>query len=91
MIVQCAWAATRTKGTYLRSKYDSLVARRGKKRALLAVGHKILIAAYFILKNKEGYKELGGGYLDQISKKKKIKRHLQQLRELGVDVSQEAA
>ncbi len=52
MIVQCAWAATRTKGTYLRSKYDSLVGRRGKKKALIAVGHKILIAAYFILKKQ---------------------------------------
>ena len=87
MIVQCAWAATRTKGTYLRSKYDSLVGRRGKKRALIAVGHKILIAAYFVLKNKETYKELGGDYLDKKTKDKQIKRHLQRLRELGVDVS----
>ncbi len=87
MIVQCAWAATRTKGTYLRSKYDSLVGRRGKKKALIAVGHKILIAAYFILKNKECYKELGGDYLDKITHEKQIKRHLQRLRELGVDVS----
>jgi len=90
MIVQCAWAATRTKGTYLRSKYDSLVGRRGKKRALIAVGHKILIATYFILKNKETYKELGGNYLDKMTKEKQIKRHLRQLRELGVDVSQAA-
>jgi len=91
MIVQCAWAATRTKGTYLRSKYDSLAGRRGKKKALIAVGHKILIAAYFILKNKESYKELGGDYLDKITKEKQIKRHLRRLRELGVDVSQYAA
>ena len=87
MIVQCAWGATRTKGTYLRSKYDSLVGRRGKKKALIAVGHKILIAAYFILKYKECYKELGGDYLDKITNEKQIKRHLQRLRELGVDVS----
>ena len=87
MIVQCAWAATRTKGTYLRSKYDKLVGRRGKKRALVAVGHKIIIAAYFILKNKESYKELGGDFLDKKTKEKQIKRHLQKLRELGVDVS----
>lgn len=91
MIIQCSWAATRTKGTYLRGKYDSLVGRRGKKRALVAVGHKIIIAAYFIMKNKESYKELGGSYLDKITKEKQIKRHLQRLRELGVDVSQDAA
>lgn len=91
MIVQCAWAATRTKGTYLRGKYDSLVGRRGKKKALVAVGHKILIAAYFILKNKESYKELGGDYLDKRNKEKQIKRHLKKLRDLGVDVSNYAA
>ena len=91
MIVQCAWGATRKKGTYLRSKYDSLAGRRGKKKALVAVGHKILIAAYFILKNKESYNELGGDYLDKITRVKQIKRHLRRLRELGVDVSQYAA
>ena len=88
MIVQCAWAATRTKGTYLRSKYDRLAGRRGKKRALVAVGHKIIIAAYFILKSKESYKELGGGFLDKKNREKQIKRHLRQLRDLGVNVSQ---
>ncbi len=91
MIIQCAWAATRTKETYLKSKYNSLVGHRGKKRALVAVGHKILIAAYFIIKNKENYKELGGNFLDKITKEKQIKRHLKRLRELGIDVSQYAA
>jgi len=51
------------------------------------MGHKILIAAYFILKYEECYKELGGDYLDKITHEKQIKRHLQRLRELGVDVS----
>lgn len=84
--MQCAWAATRTKGTYLRSKYDSLVGRRGKKRALVAVGHKILIAAYYILKNKVEYKEMGADYLQELKKDKQISKHLQLLKELGVDV-----
>ena len=84
--MQCAWAATRTKGTYLRGKYDSLVVRRGKKRALIAVGHKILIAAYFILKDKVEYKELGYDFLEKKNKDKKINRHLKMLRELGVEV-----
>lgn len=86
IIVQCGWAATRTKGTYLRSKYDSLVGRRGKKKALIAVGHKILIAAYFILKDKVTYKELGGDYLEKMTKEKQIKRYLKRLSELGVEV-----
>ena len=84
--MQCAWAATRTKGTYLRSKYDSLVVRRGKKRALIAVGHKILIAAYFILKDKTEYKELGAEHLQEIRKEKQIKRYLKLLKELGTEV-----
>jgi len=86
LLVQCAWAATRTKHTYLRSKYDSLVGRRGKKRALIAVGHKILIAAYYILKDKTKYRELGEEFLQNQNKDKKINRHLKQLKELGVDV-----
>jgi len=46
------------KNTYLSAKYYSLVGRRGKKRALIAVGHKILIMAYQILKTGIPYKEL---------------------------------
>ena len=86
MLVQFAWAATRTKGTYLRAKYDSLVVRRGKKRALIAVGHKILIAAYFILKDKVEYKELRYEYLQSLKKDKKINRHIKILKELGIEV-----
>jgi transposase len=86
MLVQFAWAATRTKNTYLRSKYDSLVGRRGKKRALIAVGHKILVATYFILKDKVAYKELGGEFLQEKQKDKQITRHLRMLKELGVEV-----
>lgn len=85
-MVECAWAATRTKGTYLRSKYDSLVVRRGKKRALIAIGHKILIASYFILKDREPYKELGPEYLQTRNKNKKVNRYLRHLKELGVEV-----
>lgn len=86
LLVQCAWAATRTKKTYLRSKYDSLVGRRGKKRALVAIGHKILIAAYHILQDKVEYKELGEEYLHEIRKEKQINRHLQLLKELGLEI-----
>lgn len=86
MLVQFAWAATRTKNTYLRSKYDSLAGRRGKKRALIAVGHKILVATYYILKDKVPYKELGGEFLQDKQKDKLIMRHLRMLKELGVEI-----
>ena len=86
--MQCAWAATRTKGTYLRSKYDSLVGRRGKKKALIAVGHKILIATYYILKDQVAYKELGSDFLDSKKKNKQVQHHLKRLKELGLDAQQ---
>ena len=88
LLVQCAWAATRTKNTYLRSKYDSLVVRRGKKRALIAVGHKILIAAYFILKDQVAYKDLGVEFLDNKRKVNQIQHHIKRLKELGIDTEQ---
>ena len=89
LLVQCGWAATRTKQTYLRSKYDSLVGRRGKKRALIAVGHKILIASHFILKDKVPYKELGSEFLQDKKKGKQINYYLNQLKGLGFEIDLE--
>lgn len=85
MLVQSAWAASRTKGTYLRAKYESLVGRRGKKRALIAVGHKILCSIYHVIKNKEKYKELGSTFLEEKKIKNKIKNINQQLQDLGYE------
>lgn len=61
------------------------MARRGKKKALVAVGHKIIIAAYHIIKNKEAYKE---PVLHNNPKRKirKIKSYLEKLKELGLEV-----
>ncbi|WOK06378.1 hypothetical protein RT717_06585 [Imperialibacter roseus] len=83
--MECGWGATRKKDGYLKRKYQSLIARRGKKKALVAVGHKIIIAAYHVLKNKEAYKE---PLLHDSAErnKKQIKRHLAKLKELGYDL-----
>ena len=86
LLVQCGWAATRTKGTYLKSKYHKLAARRGKKRALIAIGHKILIAAYHILKDKINYKELGAEYLDQLKKEKTKNYYVKRLNDMGYNI-----
>ena len=45
---ECGWGATRKKDCYFKRKYESLVSRRGKKKALVAVGHKIIIAVYML-------------------------------------------
>jgi hypothetical protein len=86
VLVEAGWAASRTKNTYLRSKYESLVGRRGRKRALIAVGHKILCAAYFIIKNKEPYLELGAEYLESRKRKNQIQSLVAKLNSLGVNV-----
>lgn len=86
ILVQCAWAACRTKNTFYRSKFESLVGRRGKKRALIAIGHKILCAAYFILKNQEPFKELGYDYLESRRKKTQADAYLGKLKDLGYQV-----
>jgi len=84
-LVECGWGATRKKDGFLKRKYESLVVRRGKKKALVAVGHKIIIAAYYVIKNKEAYKE---PLLHNNPKKKikKIKTYLEKLKELGLEV-----
>lgn len=82
LLVEQGWAASRTKNTYLSSKYKSLVGRRGKKRAVIAVGHKILIAAYFIIKNKVVFNELGEDYLNNFRKDKLVEYYKKQLEKL---------
>ncbi len=84
-LVECGWGATRKKDGYLKRKYESLVLRRGKKKALVAVGHKIIIAAYHVIKNKEAYKE-PLLHNDPKKKSKKIKSYLDKLKELGLEV-----
>ncbi|WP_179091390.1 transposase [[Flexibacter] sp. ATCC 35208] len=56
VLVEAAWVASRMKTSWFKAKYYVLAVRRGKKRALLAIAHKILIAAYHILKDGLPYK-----------------------------------
>ena len=82
LLVECGWAASRTKDTYLSAKYKSLVGRRGKKKAIIAVGHKILIATYFIIRDKIEFKELGPDHLNNFKKDRLIAYYRQQLEKL---------
>ena len=65
MLTQAAWAASHTKNTYLSAQYRRLAARRGKKRALVALGHTLLIIMYHLLKERTTYQELGGDFLER--------------------------
>ena len=85
-MTQVAWAATRTKGTFYNARYHRLAARRGKKRALIAVGHSILKSVYHILKDAVEYRELGAEHVNAQYRKKR-KAYLQkELEKLGYDI-----
>ena len=89
-LVQCAWAASHAKGTYLQARYKRLAARRGRKRALVAVGHTLLGIVYAVLSKQSVYRELGADYLDRQDKEKLTARLLRRLEKLGVKVTVEA-
>jgi hypothetical protein len=81
-----AWAATRTKNTFYSARYHRLAARRGKKRALIAVGHSILKSVYHILSNNEVYRELGAEYLNTRIEAKRKSYLKKELEKLGYEV-----
>jgi transposase len=88
-LVQAAWAASHQKGTYLAAQYKRWVKRMGKKKALIAVGHRILVMAYHVLQTRTPYQELGGDYFERRNVDKQRKRLIRQLEALGVKVTVE--
>lgn len=85
-LVEAAWAASKTKGSYLKSRYHRLASRRGKKRAALAVGHTILITAYHIIKEQLVYKELGAEFFDRLNEQHLLNRLTKRIAALGYKV-----
>ncbi len=86
-LVQAAWAATHTKGTYLAARYQRLIKRKGKDRALVAVGPSILVISYHVLSCKESYSELYGDYFDKRNVEVQRNRLVRQLESLGLKVT----
>ncbi|MBN1190745.1 MAG: IS110 family transposase [Dehalococcoidales bacterium] len=83
ILIQVAFAAARTKNTYLKDKYHRIAARRGPKKAAIAIGHKILTFAYYVLSRELSYQDLGENYLDNLNKEVVEKRLIKRLQELG--------
>ncbi len=81
--MQAAGAASRTKNTYLAAQYRRLVGRRGKKRALVAVGHSILVILYPMLKHGNHYSELGGDFLDRLDPVRLTRYYVKRLERPG--------
>jgi len=88
-LIEAAHAAGRTKNTYLSSLYHNIAARRGKKRAAVAVGRTILESIYYMLTRNQPYIELGPDYLLQQKKDLVVKRSIKKLQSLGYVVNLE--
>ena len=84
---QAAHAAARTKNTYLSAQYHRLAARRGNKRATVAVAHSILVIVYHMLSRREPYRELGGNYFDERKRDSVTNRLVRRLQKLGYQVA----
>ncbi len=84
-----AHAAARTKGTYLSALYQRLAARRGKKRAITAVAHAIVVSAFHMLGRHEPYHELGPNYFDQQRRDHLVDPLTRRIERLGYRVSLE--
>jgi transposase len=85
-LVTAAWAAVRTKDTYLRTQFLRLKSRRGPKKAIIAVAASMITAAYHMLRDGVPYKDLGPDHFDRLNKSKAITRLVRRLQDLGCEV-----
>jgi transposase len=87
-LVEAAFAASRSKNTYLAAQFWRLAGRRGRKRAAVAVGHSILVIAYHLLDRRQPYTDLGADYFtNRLSEQAQTRRLIRQLEALGHHVS----
>jgi transposase len=86
-LVEAAQAAVRKKGSYYKAKFHRLKARRGYKRAIFAIAHKILRAVWYVMKTGREFKDLGETYLDYRDQKRLTRRHVERLEALGYTVA----
>lgn len=89
-LIEAAHGAARTKNKYLKAHYHRVAAHRGKKKALVAVGHSILIITYHLLTRRQSYSDLGANYFDQRDRTAVQKRCVKRLEKLGFKVELQA-
>ena len=82
-LVQCAWAAVKKKDSYLQAQFHRIKARRGPKKAIMAVAASMLTAIYHMLKDGTMYQDLGRNYFDRRSTEQQKKRLIKRLADLG--------
>jgi transposase len=86
-LTEAAWAAGRTKHSYLGAQYRRLAARKGRKRAIVAVGHSILVIAYHLLAGEAEYADLGANYFDERDRRAVERDLVRRLERLGNKVA----
>lgn len=86
-LTEAAWAASRCKHGYLAAQYHRLAARRGRKRAIVAVAHSLITSIFFMLLHDIPFDDLGGDYFDRRDRDRREQRALATLHNLGYDVS----
>jgi transposase len=89
VLTECAWAAARSRDTYLAAQYWRLARRIGKKKAAMAVGHSILVIAWHLLANDCDYQDLGGDFFVRRDADRARQRAVAQLQALGYRVTLE--
>jgi transposase len=82
-LIECARGAVRARGSYLSAQYHRIARRRGDKRAIVAVGHSILVAAWHVLRDGEAYRDPGPDYFDRLNREQLIRHYTRRLAELG--------
>lgn len=90
-VTEAALAASRTKRSYLGARYQQLKARRGHKRAIVALAHELLIIVYYLLTRGRDYQDLGTGYIEERDRQHAERRATRQLERLGYQVQLTAA
>jgi transposase len=91
VLTEAAWAAARTKATYPAAQYRRLAGRRGKKRAIVAVSHSLLIAVYHVLRDGVAYQDLGADHFDRLKPTQLTRYFVKRLERLGHKVTLEPA
>jgi transposase len=88
ILCQLAWSIARSKTpSYLSSLYHRLARRRGKKRAILAVAHSLLVSIYHMIRDNQPFQDLGPQYLEKLDSERLERRAVQRLQQLGYDVT----
>lgn len=91
IMIEVAWAAVKKKGSYFKDKYYRLKARRGAKKAIVAIAHRIMLGIYHVIKDGVEFRDLGEDYLKNRNQSQKVLNLRKQAQALGFDLVQKTA